>query len=115
MNIEEKKYEGYTSDELRNFHKLSSNHRTKLEKAKTCGCFYCGKVYSPKEIIEWCDKDNTALCPKHCGIDAVLPMLENIDFPTLLEAMHQFYFLRGTDSEGRQVGFTDRRKKKFNA
>ena len=39
--------------------------------SEKCGCFYCLAVYSPSEIGDWIDGDDTALCPK-CGIDAVI-------------------------------------------
>ena len=31
-------------------HKYSSNHRHELEKDNICGCFFCLKIYNPKEI-----------------------------------------------------------------
>jgi hypothetical protein len=46
--------------------------RSRLEKVATCGCYYCLRTYSPKEIREWVDGQETALCPK-CGIDSVVP------------------------------------------
>ena len=58
--------------DIQKAHKVSSNHKDLIMKSKKCGCFYCIKTYSPKEIKEWVDDDNTALCP-HCEIDAVLP------------------------------------------
>jgi len=52
-------------------HKHSSRHRGELEASEICGCFYCLRVYPPKEIQEWIDDETTALCP-HCGIDSVI-------------------------------------------
>ena len=53
-------------------HQFSSNHREKLLKDSTCGCFYCLSIFSPAEIEEWVeDTDGTAICP-HCGIDSVI-------------------------------------------
>lgn len=68
-------------------HKFSSNHREAILKLDMVGCFYCFGIYPPTEITEWCDQDQTAICPK-CGIDSVLP---NID-PTFLKPMHDYWF-----------------------
>jgi hypothetical protein len=46
-------------------------NRQKLEKDTICGCFYCLTIFPPKEIDEWCDAGNTALCP-YCGIDSII-------------------------------------------
>jgi hypothetical protein len=58
-------------EELKEAHKHSSKHRAELESSEQCGCFYCGRRFSPAEITEWTDDGQTALCP-HCGIDAVI-------------------------------------------
>ena len=52
-------------------HNYSYKNRKMLENDKKCGCFYCCKIFNPKEIEEWCDDDDTALCP-YCGIDSVI-------------------------------------------
>ena len=43
--------------------------------SERCGCFYCGAIFSPKEVKEWVDEEEgvgqTALCPR-CGIDAII-------------------------------------------
>lgn len=73
-------------------HDYSSNHRKTLSKDKICGCFFCLKIFSPKEITDWIDDDNTALCP-HCGIDAVIG--ESSGFPIteeFLEKMRDRWF-----------------------
>lgn len=43
-----------------------------------CGCYYCQRVFFGKEIKEWCDGEQTPLCPK-CGIDSVVPFDGRID------------------------------------
>ena len=83
--------------DLRAAHKLSSNHKPELLKDSKCGCFYCLKIFTPNEIVEWLDEENgdprgTALCP-YCGIDSVLG--ESSGFPItkeFLERMCQFWF-----------------------
>lgn len=65
-------------DDIIKAHDYSSHHKRTLLKDKICGCFFCLKIFSPKEIVDWIDKDDTALCP-HCGIDAVIG--ESSGFP----------------------------------
>lgn len=71
-NVTERfKREMYMSDVL-DAHRFSSNHRVRLQNDSKCGCFYCGKIFSPIEITEWIDDPmGTAVCP-YCGIDAVI-------------------------------------------
>jgi hypothetical protein len=52
-------------------HKHSSRHASEIRASSTCGCFYCLTVFSPGEITEWVDDEETAICPK-CGIDSVI-------------------------------------------
>jgi len=74
-------------------------HKDELLNDKACGCFYCLKIYSPKDIIEWCDEDgDTALCP-HCGIDSVIG--ESSGYPItreFLQEMHNCYFKSNSTS-----------------
>jgi hypothetical protein len=52
-------------------HIHAARHRDEVLSSELCGCFYCGKVFPPAEIVDWTDGGKTALCPK-CGIDSVL-------------------------------------------
>ena len=53
-------------------HQFSSNHRQQLLSDERCGCFYCLKIFSPKDIEGWVeDKLGTAICP-YCGVDSVI-------------------------------------------
>jgi len=56
---------------LREAHKHSFKNRSEIEKSTLCGCFYCEKNFTPKEIQGWIDDEQTAMCP-FCGIDSVL-------------------------------------------
>lgn len=53
--------------------------RAQLEQAHECGCYYCLRIYSPKDIEEWVDANSTAICP-FCGIDAVVPFINVLDY-----------------------------------
>lgn len=73
-------------------HNCSWKNREQLSKVKRCGCFYCLKIFEPKEIDEWVDDNQTALCP-YCGIDSVI--YDNKVYPVtkeLLEEMKSFWF-----------------------
>ncbi|WP_412766081.1 cytoplasmic protein [Shouchella miscanthi] len=59
-------------------HRFSSRHRAELEQDRVCGCFFCIKVFDPKEIYEWIDDNQTAICP-YCGVDSVIG--ESSGFP----------------------------------
>ena len=73
-------------------HKFSFRNRALLEKDSLCGCFNCKKTFSPDQILDWLDEDETALCP-FCYIDSVIG--ESSGFPIteeFLEGMRRYYF-----------------------
>lgn len=57
--------------ELKKAHICSSYNKEKLSDSKLCGCFYCLKIFDPKLIVDWCDDNQTAVCP-FCGIDSII-------------------------------------------
>ncbi len=57
-------------------HLSSFRNRKRIMKSAQVGCFYCETVFSPAEIKEWTDTNETAICPK-CGIDSLLVMGES--------------------------------------
>jgi len=77
-------------------HKHSSRHRDELSKGQQCGCFFCLAIFEYKNITDWCDDDNTALCPA-CGIDSVIGSESGFpvsrDFLTLMKR----YWFSGTE------------------
>ncbi|MEA4870734.1 MAG: cytoplasmic protein [Christensenella sp.] len=74
-------------------HTRCANNKTELTGARTCGCIYCLRIFSPGEIVEWWDEHEvTAVCP-YCGIDAVIA--DTADFPVtkpFLKEMRQYWF-----------------------
>ena len=73
-------------------HLFSSRHRKELEKDTVCGCFFCLNIFSPSEIIEWCDHEDTALCP-HCGIDSVIGQSSGFPITEMfLKGMNKLWF-----------------------
>lgn len=73
-------------------HRFCTNHREELQKDKRCGCFYCLKIFDPKEIKIWIDSKGTALCP-YCSIDSVIGEYTGFPITTeFLTEMHQYWF-----------------------
>ena len=73
-------------------HKFSSHHREQLEKDRICGCFFCEKIFTPGEILDWYEEEGTAVCP-FCGIDSVIG--ESSGYPItneFMEKMHDYWF-----------------------
>ena len=67
-------------------------HRTELEAAEGCACYFCFKKFATAQIKTWVDGNQTALCP-HCGLDAVLGSGEGFRIDDrFLRRMHQHYF-----------------------
>lgn len=80
--------------DLESLHQCSTGHRDLLVGAPRAGCFHCGAIFAPSDIVEWIDGDLTALCPR-CGIDAVLPETTPIALDAaVLEAMRLCWFKR---------------------
>lgn len=52
-------------------HKYSSHHKDELLKDDLCGCFYCLKIFHPREIKTWLEDEGTAVYP-YCEIDSVI-------------------------------------------
>ena len=79
--------------DVKEAHKFCWHNRGDLEQSGVCGCFYCRKIYSPKEINTWIDDGGvTALCP-YCWIDSVIS--ERSGYPItkeFLSAMNEYWF-----------------------
>ena len=76
-------------------HQLCNSNQEKLKNAQVCGCFYCLRIFDPKEIVWEDEEDHTAMCP-YCGIDSVLP--ESATLPitkAFLKRMQEFWFTEG--------------------
>jgi hypothetical protein len=85
----------YSNEFLKNAHKKSIYHETKIINSKLCGCFYCKKNFEPEKILEWTDKNSkkgkTAICP-NCGIDSVLADEFPIEDQLFLNQMNELWF-----------------------
>ncbi len=74
-------------------HKFSINNQRMLEKDTVCGCFYCLKIFDPKEITAWLkDTSGTAVCP-YCDTDSIIGAHTGSPITReFLEKMHQHWF-----------------------
>lgn len=73
-------------------HSLCTNNREVLSKVNECGCFYCQRIFDPKEIYEYIPNSNDAFCP-HCGIDSVIPQNDKYPVtPGFLKLMNEYWF-----------------------
>ena len=70
-------------------HNYCTNNKDHLQKDSKCGCFYCLKIFDPREIKEWINEGHgTALCP-YCGIDSVIG--EHSGYPITHEFLKKMY------------------------
>ena len=70
----------------------SMHNKDEIIKSERCGCFYCLAIFSPGEIKEWVDDNDTALCPK-CGIDSVIGSASGFPItPNFLKKMKEAWF-----------------------
>ena len=77
---------------VRQAHDHCSRHRQEVLASNFCGCFYCRQTFSPAEISDWVDDDQTALCPK-CGIDSVIGSAAGFQVTKdFLDEMHRYWF-----------------------
>lgn len=79
--------------QLNALYESSINHKEKILKSKICGCFYCKKMFEPKDIKMWLkDRCSTAVCP-FCGTDTVIGDACGEQINTaVLEEMNKRYF-----------------------
>lgn len=54
--------------------RLSLNNKEALSKSKLCGCYHCGRIFSPNKVEYYMEsqREQTATCP-FCEMDAVIP------------------------------------------
>lgn len=74
-------------------HEHCINNQEELSNSRICGCFYCNKIFEPKEIKDWItDSKLTAQCP-YCNIDSVIGDASGYPITkSFLRAMHKEWF-----------------------
>ena len=54
-------------DYLDRLHHSAFRNEKQIRNSRICGCFYCGSILKPEDIVEWLDDDgrgdHTAVCP----------------------------------------------------
>lgn len=66
--------------------RLSLNNKEILSKSKLCGCYHCGRIFSPNKVEYYMESqtEQTAMCP-FCEMDAVIPSTD--EFPITEEKL----------------------------
>ncbi|MDD5065792.1 MAG: cytoplasmic protein [bacterium] len=73
-------------------HKYTIYNREQIINDKKCGCFYCLEIFTPNQITEWIDNDQTALCP-YCGVDSIIGEYSGYPITKLfLKSMMNYWF-----------------------
>lgn len=73
-------------------HDRSSYHRDEILASEQCGCFYCGEIFAPSNIMGWIDDEQTAMCP-FCGIDSVIGSKSGYPVTAdFLDKMNEYWF-----------------------
>lgn len=70
--------------------KLSMCNHGEIAEMVQCGCYFCCEVFDGKEVTEWTDENQTAVCPR-CGVDSVLPGVTDTG---VLLATHERWFTK---------------------
>ena len=69
-------------------HKFCSNHKKALLNDQKCGCFFCLKIFDPKEITDWIEDTE--------GVNGGFPIAKKIglDYKSAAIAglLHDFYY-----------------------
>jgi hypothetical protein len=80
-------------------------HRNGEELAASdiCGCFYCRRIYDPKEIVNW-TAGGDAVCP-YCSVDSVIASKSGYPITKVfLQKMYDHWFgITYTQAEVREM------------
>ena len=72
-------------------HHFCYHNQKSVQRSKLCGCFYCLNIFPSKEVVDYVDNSDTALCP-YCSIDSVLCDTDiEFDKSTLLEMKDSWF------------------------
>lgn len=58
--------------------KRAFKNKSELVESDYAGCYHCIRIFPSKDIKEWVDDDQTAICPL-CLVDSVVPYSIFID------------------------------------
>jgi hypothetical protein len=85
-----------SEDAITAAHKHCIRNQEEVLASDQCGCFYCLRIFEPKEIVEWLPEYKTpgvtAFCP-YCFIDSVIGSRSGYPItPEFLAAMQSRWF-----------------------
>jgi len=78
-------------EEIKNLSKYSKKNKNYLKESKKCGCYFCLNIFEPKNIKEWTDNGETAICP-FCHVDSVIDDSQNLNKEFLEEASKYWFY-----------------------
>ena len=91
----ERRFKGYLgkAEYYQKAHDCSFRNKEQLEKSEKCGCFFCGKIFSPTEITSYIStEERTAECP-YCFTDSVIGDVSGFPItPHFLRNMRKKWF-----------------------
>jgi hypothetical protein len=76
---------------IKELSKQSLRNKKSIDSALKCGCYFCCQIFEPKEIKEWIDGGETALCPK-CKVDSIIAEKETPLETEFLEKASKYWF-----------------------
>ena len=84
------------NDPIITAHKHCISNWEEVVASDHCGCFYCLRIFDPREITEWLTEQKaggkTAFCP-HCFIDAVIGSRSGYPITSeFLTSMQSYWF-----------------------
>jgi len=78
--------------QLKKLHTYSTHNRSRIAVAGKCYCFYCKAAVESREIQDYTDNGQTAICPK-CSHASIIP--DSIDEPVdekTIAALNEYWF-----------------------
>lgn len=50
---------------------VAFKNKSLVQRSDKVGCYHCSKIFDSKEIVQFTDKGETAICP-HCNVDSIV-------------------------------------------
>ena len=85
-------YSHEKESQMERLHTYSTHNRELIEASDRCYCFYCKSVMDSRDVKDYIDNGQTALCPK-CDIDSIIPdgIEEDVN-EEIIDEMNQYWF-----------------------
>lgn len=75
--------------QINNAIQFAMRNKEALSFLETANCYYCLRTVCVKDIVEYTDQGQTAICP-NCHVDAVLP--DSTITKEQLKEIHDYWF-----------------------